>query len=80
MILHDWSDENCVVILKNLRAAAKPDTKLLILEALLSYAIPASTASDTQEDEVKPPAPLLLNAGHGGILPHFFDMTVRQAL
>lgn len=78
MILHDWSDEMCIVILKNLRAAAKPNTKLLILELLLSHAIPAATTSDAQENEVKPPAPLLLNAGHGGIIPYLFDVMVRK--
>jgi hypothetical protein len=32
-ILHDWNDEECVAILKNLRRQARPATKLLIAEA-----------------------------------------------
>jgi hypothetical protein len=34
-ILHDWPDERCVDILKNLRRAAAPGSKLLIAEMLL---------------------------------------------
>jgi hypothetical protein len=35
-VLHDWSDENCVRILKNIYAAAKPATKLLLVEFILN--------------------------------------------
>jgi hypothetical protein len=35
-VLHDWSDENCVRILKNIHAVAKPDTKLLLVEFILN--------------------------------------------
>ena len=34
-ILHDWSDENGVRILKNIHAAAKPTAKLLVVEFIL---------------------------------------------
>ena len=34
-ILHDWSDEDCLRILKNIYAAAEPGTKLLVLEAVI---------------------------------------------
>jgi hypothetical protein len=34
-ILHDWSDQNCVRILKNIHAAAKPTAKLLVVEFIL---------------------------------------------
>ena len=35
-VLHDWSDENCVRILENIHAVAKPDTKLLLVEFILN--------------------------------------------
>ena len=35
-VLHDWSDENCVRILKNIYAASTPATKLLIVEFILN--------------------------------------------
>ncbi|THH26378.1 hypothetical protein EUX98_g7811 [Antrodiella citrinella] len=80
MILHDWPDDKCIVILKNLRGAAQPTTKLLILEFLLSFAVP-TTASGIQDDDTpKPPAPLLLNAGHAGLLPHLYDMTMMVGM
>lgn len=75
-VLHDWPDENCIDILKNLRAAAQPTTRLLILDLLLSYATPSAT-SDTPENTLKPPAPLLVNGGHAGVLQYEMDMAVR---
>jgi O-methyltransferase domain len=34
-ILHDWSDEDCLRILKNIYAVAEPGTKLLIVDAVI---------------------------------------------
>lgn len=34
-IIHDWDDERCVAILKNIRAAMKPEAKVLIVEAVV---------------------------------------------
>lgn len=34
-ILHDWNDEQCLAILKNVRAAAKPGTTLLVFDAVI---------------------------------------------
>lgn len=34
-ILHDWPDERCAAILRNIHAAAKPGAKLLVVEMLL---------------------------------------------
>jgi O-methyltransferase domain len=34
-ILHDWSDEDCLRILKNIYAAAEPNTKLLVVDAVI---------------------------------------------
>ena len=77
MVLHDWSDQKCITILKHTRAAAQPDTRLLILDTLLSYAVPVSTAFDVPEGTPKPPVPLLLNGGYAGILPYYMDMMVK---
>jgi hypothetical protein len=35
-VLHDWSDENCLRILKNIHAVAKPATKVLLVEFILN--------------------------------------------
>jgi hypothetical protein len=34
-ILHDWSDEDCLRILRNIHAVAQPGTKLLIVDAVI---------------------------------------------
>ncbi|MFB4194258.1 methyltransferase [Streptomyces carpaticus] len=34
-VLHDWSDEQCVTILRNCRRAARPGARILVIEALL---------------------------------------------
>jgi hypothetical protein len=34
-ILHDWNDEKCVVILKNIRKAMKPTAKIVVVEFAL---------------------------------------------
>lgn len=34
-ILHDWSDEECVAILKTIRASMKPGKRLAILERVI---------------------------------------------
>ena len=35
-ILHNWSDENCAKILQNIRKCAKKESKLLVIEALVT--------------------------------------------
>ena len=35
-VIHDWDDANALRILRNCRAAMKPDTALILLEAILS--------------------------------------------
>ncbi|KAF8334401.1 S-adenosyl-L-methionine-dependent methyltransferase [Amanita rubescens] len=37
-VLHDWSDKYCNIILKHLRNAATPDTKLICMEMVLPHA------------------------------------------
>jgi hypothetical protein len=34
-ILHDWSDEECLRILKNIYTVAEPGTKLLVVDAVI---------------------------------------------
>jgi hypothetical protein len=34
-VLHDWSDEECIAILKNIKSTAPPDAKVLILEGVV---------------------------------------------
>ncbi len=51
-VLHDWSDEDCVRILRNCRAAMGPEARLLIVEQILepdpTRGRPTSYLVDTQ--------------------------------
>ncbi|KAH9945424.1 S-adenosyl-L-methionine-dependent methyltransferase [Epithele typhae] len=63
-IMHDYDDENCLKILKHLRAAATPATSLLISEHILPYAC-ADGNVPADDAEIRAPAnsPLLPNLG-----------------
>ena len=81
-ILHDWSDEYCVDILSKLRAAAKPDTKLVVIDKVISY---VSGDSDDVGDipgakTSRASPPLLPNQGHARALDYYMDMTVSLRL
>ncbi len=60
MILHDWSDAKCQEILKNLRAAASPTSKVVVFESMATY-----TCADAS-NPVEAPYPLLGNLGVAG--------------
>ncbi|THG98942.1 hypothetical protein EW026_g3332 [Hermanssonia centrifuga] len=82
-ILHDWSDEFAVRILTNLRHAAKPDTKLLIIDTLVEYACSAqdSSALDVPGYELQDaPKPLLANLGFASIASYDLDMVMLNNL
>lgn len=82
-ILHDWSDPFARKILINLRHAAKPETKLLIIDTLIEYA--CNSDGDVSK-EIKPdipgyepqraPKPLLSNMGYASIASYDLDMVV----
>jgi hypothetical protein len=65
-IIHDWPDDKAKLILKNLREAASPSSKLIIFEMIMPYACeydgPLAQAMLPFE---KAPAPLLANLGMG---------------
>ncbi|KAF9490909.1 S-adenosyl-L-methionine-dependent methyltransferase [Pleurotus eryngii] len=70
-VLHDWPDDDCVKILKNVRKAAGPRSKLLINEFVPRYIVRGGLASDTQA-----PAPLLPNYGAGNKRLYQQDMNM----
>ena len=79
-MLHDWSDKYSLKILKQLRDAATPGTKLVVLEMIMPYA-----CQDTEDiaDGIasavatKAPNPLLANWGAVNELIYMLDMAVR---
>ncbi|SJL09409.1 uncharacterized protein ARMOST_12787 [Armillaria ostoyae] len=74
-IMHDWNDSLCISILKRLREAAGPGTKLLIVDALMSYACQDSSACGiVGAAKPLPPKPLLANFGHARVGEYLFDL------
>lgn len=71
-ITHDWSDKYAVKILRQLRDAAIPSTKLVLISCITDY---ACRVPDDDEAEA-PPAPLLANLGGANIFPYSFDLAV----
>ncbi|KAG1897459.1 S-adenosyl-L-methionine-dependent methyltransferase [Suillus fuscotomentosus] len=63
-IIHDWPDEESMVILHNVRKAMGPNSRVLIHECVLSRAFegPDVGANESSEDH-KAPEPTLLNFG-----------------
>lgn len=79
MILHDWSDKYCIKLLRNLRNAAGPDTKLVIIDSIISYACEAPLKTGT-EAAPSPPKPLLPNLGGANLLAYEVDIVVMSCL
>ncbi|KAJ7815989.1 O-methyltransferase [Mycena olivaceomarginata] len=76
-IVHDWPDGAVIKILAQLRAAATPTTKLIIVDQIIPYA----TTSDAVNSILgtarpAPPAPLLSNMGAASAVPYWADMTM----
>jgi hypothetical protein len=73
LVLHDWPFDDARKILKHLRAAATPDTVLVILDHILPY---ACAAGDAEDADAAPP-PLLSNYGAANSLGYGTDVLVR---
>ncbi|KAF8468546.1 S-adenosyl-L-methionine-dependent methyltransferase [Gautieria morchelliformis] len=74
-ILHDWADPENIKILKNIRAAASPSSKLVLFEFCVPYACPDPDNTPESSGSKPTPYPLLANLGMGGAAyPTFVDM------
>ncbi|KAI0695021.1 O-methyltransferase [Cytidiella melzeri] len=68
-ILHDWSDDYAIKILRQLRSAADTTTQLLIGDSIVSYACtpPENMNSVSATTEAAFPPPLLANRGNSTV-------------
>ncbi|KAG6844085.1 hypothetical protein H0H87_009911 [Tephrocybe sp. NHM501043] len=76
-ILHDWSDANCIKILRNLRAAATPATTLVIFDCVMTTSgvdTVVDTISNTQG--LNPPAVLYTGFTTVNDMPWLLDATM----
>ena len=78
MVIHDWPDQYCIKILRHLRDAATPETRLLIVDNLMSYACAEEGIEDIPGANTvpPPPAPLLPNYGAAGIANYYEDIAM----
>jgi len=77
-IIHDWPDAESLEILKHIRSAASPSSKLILFDFCIQHACPDTEHSSYGGDVKSPPYPLLANYGAGGgtLLTHA-DMQAR---
>lgn len=76
-VLHDWADEYCLKILKNMRAAASPKSQLVCVDLLMTYACDEPATHEIPGAELTPPPkPLLPNFGRATMI-YNFDSMVR---
>ena len=86
MITHDWADSFCHTILSHLRAAAGPQSKLVIVDAIVQHTCEDTTVAKdipggvVEDEEMKAPAPLLPNWGHAALFRYLCDIQVRGRL
>jgi hypothetical protein len=69
--VHNWNDQYASKILTELRTAASPDTKLVVVDAIIAYA-----SRDLNNDNTNAPTPLLANFGVAGEIRYSVDMAV----
>ncbi|KAJ3565432.1 hypothetical protein NP233_g7635 [Leucocoprinus birnbaumii] len=65
-VLHDWPDEKCLAILRNIREAAAPSSKLILLENGVAYACEDPRDYGFTFERRGAPWPLIPNLGKGG--------------
>jgi hypothetical protein len=78
LILHDWHDEICVKILRQLRDSAGPETQLVIADTIMSYTCQDPPTQIEGTDTISWPAPLPPNGGHWGIYQYILDVTMMN--
>ncbi len=77
-VIHDWSDEYSTKILKQLRDAAGPRTKLICIDAILPYGCRIANTEDLIPgmESIEAPEPLLAHWGLNSAMTFYMDMTV----
>ncbi|KAJ7208244.1 O-methyltransferase [Mycena pura] len=82
-VVHNWPDDSAVKILQNLREAAQPSTRLVIMEMVPDVAARSSSVTNTTPASAarpRAPEPLLPNWGVGSPLPYYIDMAAHALM
>ncbi|EKM76020.1 hypothetical protein AGABI1DRAFT_131738 [Agaricus bisporus var. burnettii JB137-S8] len=75
-ILHDWSDGDCIKILKNVEKAMGPSSRLLVHEIDEFVIRPGYRVLEEEAKIAQAPVPLLSNFGEGRIRQHTMDINM----
>ena len=69
-ILHDWSDPYVSKILRELRKAASPNSRLYVMDKVLPYTCPPSDLEEREQlpgmEKIELPEPLTVVSGGDG--------------
>ncbi|KAF7367843.1 O-methyltransferase [Mycena sanguinolenta] len=66
-IMHDWPDPSAIQILRHLRDAATPETKLVTVDIILPYTCSDTSVTNRIPGAGRPPAPAPLLANMGAV-------------
>ncbi|KAJ7122489.1 O-methyltransferase, partial [Mycena crocata] len=74
-IMHDWADPSAIQILKRLREAAIPETRLVTVDIILPYTCHDASITDLIPGAARPlaPPPLLANMGAASSMNYWLD-------
>ncbi|KAI0653061.1 S-adenosyl-L-methionine-dependent methyltransferase [Cubamyces menziesii] len=84
-VMHNWPDAQCKHILKNLRAAAGPDTKLIINDTILPLACEDPATTSAEDGPTLPPlvpkgSAILPNMGNATLSGYLVDISMMTVL
>lgn len=80
-IIHDWSDDEALKILKQLRGAAGPQSRLFAMDKIVPYTCEAALTEMDGVTIVGPNSGLArLKGGVGNVMPHLSSVIVSIIL
>lgn len=74
LIMHDWADPYAEIILRHLRNAASPDTKLVVIDSIVPYTCHSAAALEVIEGARMPDIPKELLPSLGKANNHVFQL------
>lgn len=77
LIIHDWADPYAEIILKHLRNAASPDTKLVVIDSIVPYTCHGAAALEVIEGAKLPDTPKELLPSLGKANNHVFQIDIE---
>ncbi|KAF9449490.1 S-adenosyl-L-methionine-dependent methyltransferase [Macrolepiota fuliginosa MF-IS2] len=84
VVFHDWDDIHVIQILKHLRSAASPESRLVVADYItpfsISASIPQAGSVKTSTSTFDIPTPLLSNLGKASANTYYVDIAMQLLL